>query len=191
MPRFVINVELAPRGVFDKNSRSMRRTFPIVLAALGAILAQPAAQSPSASRTLKGTLTVTTKGHTTAVLGRSPDPKQGDFMFCIDQDRSKPTAVAFTGPGRVVYQPDAAIQVPEGVTISGPEMVAPTLAVIGDDGKAWVFVGKGQQPPLPPGDPVLARATKVGVQGLRRTDWTRPNGTRGGLDVEGCLAPGG
>ena len=169
----------------------MRRAFPVVLTALAATLAQPAAQSPSATRTLKGTLTVTTKGRTTAVLGRSPDSEQGDFMFCIDQERSKPTAVAFTGPGRVVYQPDAALQVPEGVTLSGPEMVAATLAVIGDDGKAWVFVGKGQQPPLAPGDPALARATTIEVRGLRRTDWTRPNGTRGGLDVEGCLAPGG
>lgn len=169
----------------------MRRAFPLALAALGVTLAQPAAQSPSASRTLKGTLTVTTKGHTTAVLGRSPDTKQGDFMFCIDQDRSKPTAVAFTGPGRLVYQPEPPLQVPEGITVSGPEMVAPALAVIGDDGKAWVFVGNGQQPPLAPGDPALARATRIEVRGLRRTDWTRPNGTRGGLDLEGCLAPGG
>ena len=78
-----------------------------------------------------------------------------------------------------------------GITITGPEMVAPTLAVIAEDGKAWLFVRKGQKPLLPAGDPVLATAKTVNVRGLRRTDWARKNGVRAGTGIEACLAPGG
>lgn len=163
---------------------------PFVLAAgLALPLAQSAAQSPS--QTLAATLTVRTKGATTAILGKSPDKKQPDFMFCIDQERSSPQAIELSGPGRVVYQPLPKPSLPAGVTISGPEMIAPTLVLAADDGRAWVFVVKGQKPVVPAGDPILAKAATVNVQGLRRTDWAAQQGPRRGTDIEGCLAPGG
>ena len=167
------------------------RLSPLVLAAgLGLSLAHLTAQTPQ-NQTLTGTLTVRTKGATTAVLGKNPDKKQEDFMFCIDQDRSAPQAIEFSGPGRVVYQPIQKPPMPQGVTITGPEMVAPTLAVVAEDGKAWVFVGKGQKPAVPAGDPSVAKAKTVNIQGLRRTDWAAQHGPRRGTDLEGCLAPGG
>jgi hypothetical protein len=70
-------------------------------------------------------------------------------------------------------------------------MVEPTLAVIAEDGQAWLFVGKGQKPLLPASDPALAKAKTVKVSGLQRSDWAAQYGPRRGTDLEGCLAPGG
>lgn len=168
----------------------MRISTFLAISGLALALTSISAQAPQPG-TLTGTLTIKTQRATTAVLGRNPDTKQGDFMFCIDQDRAAPQAVDFTGPGRVIYQPLPAPSSTPGVTIEGPEMVAPTLAVIAEDGKAWLFVGKGQKPLLPQGDPALAKATTVKVRGLRRTDWARQYGPRRGIGLEGCLAPGG
>jgi hypothetical protein len=54
---------------------------------------------------------------------------------------------------------------PEGVAITGPEMVEPTLAVVANDGKTGLFVAKGQKSALPGGRSALARATTVAVRG--------------------------
>ena len=168
----------------------MRTSSLLLIAVLGFPLAHPAAQAPSTG-TLTGTLTIKTKNATTAVHGSNPDKTEGDFLFCIDQDRTAAQAVNFTGRGRVVYRPMPRSDVPAGITVTGPEMVAPTLAVIADDGKAWLFVGESQKPLLPAGDPALATAKTMKVRGLRRTDWARKNGVRAGTGIEACLAPGG
>ena len=167
----------------------MRLSSSIVVA-LALSFAHPAAQAPQ-PRTLTGTLTIKTKGATTAVLGKTPDKKQGDFMFCIDQDRAAPQAIDFTGPGRVIYKPMPPLDAPAGITIQGPEMVEPTLAVIAEDGRAWLFVAEGQKALLPASDPALAKAKTVKVSVLRRTDWAAQYGPRRGTDLDGCLAPGG
>ena len=168
----------------------MRTSSLLLVAGLGFSLAHPAAQTPSTG-TLTGTLTIKTKGATTAVHGSNPDKTKGDFLFCIDQDRAAAQAVDFTGRGRVIYQPMPKPDVPAGITVTGPEMVAPTLAVIADDGKAWLFVAKGKQPLSPADDPAVKTAKTINVRGLRRTDWARKNGLRAGTDIEACLAPGG
>jgi hypothetical protein len=168
----------------------MRTSSLLLAAGLGLALAHPEAQAPPTG-TLTGTLTIKTKGATTAVHGSNPDKSKGDFLFCIDQDRTAPQAVDFTGRGRVMYQPMPQLDAPAGVTITGPEMVAHTLAVIADDGKAWLFVGEGQKPLLPADDRAFTTAKRVNVRGLRRTDWARKYGTRAGTDIDACLAPGG
>lgn len=167
------------------------RSFALALAAgFGLSLASPASQSTQ-SQTLTGTLSIRTKGATTAVFGKSADTEQGDFMFCVDQDRKARQAIDFTGPGRVVYRPMPAPPIPAGIEVTGPEMVENTLAVVADDGKAWLFVAEGQTAPLPAGDPALAKATTVKVVTVRRTDWAAATGPRRGTSFEGCLAPGG
>jgi hypothetical protein len=152
-------------------------------------LAHPAAQSPQTA-TLSGILTIQTKNGTTAILGQSTDKEQDTFMFCIDQDRDNVRSVEHKGPGRVVYRP-VPQDLPAGVTISGPEMVAPTLAVVTNDGKAWLFIGSGETSLLASNDPASGKAITVPVRGLRRTDWAPPKGPRRGTSLEGCLAPGG
>jgi hypothetical protein len=166
----------------------MKLSFAVAAGLLCAA-AHPAAQAAQTA-TLSGNLTIQTRGATTAVLGQSPGTRQGDFLFCIDQDRAKTQNVDYKGPGRVVYRPMPP-DLPAGVTISGPEMVAPTLAVVADEGKAWVFVARGQKPLLASNDPAFAKSATVPVQGLRRTDWAPQNGPRRGTSLEGCLAPGG
>lgn len=152
--------------------------------------AAPAAQAPE-PRTLTGTLTIKTKGATTAVLGKNSDRKQGDFLFCIGQDRASAQVIEFTGPGRVIYRPRRPLDVPAGITVQGPEMVEGTLAVVAEDGQAWLFLGKGQKPLLSASDPALAKAKTVKVSSLQRSDWAAEYGPRRGTDLEGCLAPGG
>lgn len=168
----------------------MRISSSFVLIALALLSSRASAQTPKPV-TLTGTLTIKTKGATTAVLGKNPDKKQGDFMFCISQERSAPQMIDFNGPGRVIYQPAPALDVPAGITIEGPEMVEPTLAVVGQDGQAWVFVRKGKTPLLPSSDPAFAKAKTVPVRGLTRSDWARKYGPRAGLGLEACLSPGG
>ena len=180
---------LASRPQARKRSR-MRISSSIVVGALAILIAHPSAQVPKPG-TLTGTLTIKTKGATTAVLGKNPDKKQGDFMFCISQERDAPQMIDFNGPARVIYQPAPALDLPPGITIEGPEMVEPTLAVIARDGQAWLFVRKGQASLLPASDPAFAKAKTVQVRGLTRSDWARKYGPRGGIGLEGCLSPGG
>lgn len=168
----------------------MRISSSLVVTALALLIAPPSAQAPKPG-TLTGTLTIKTKGATTAVLGKNPDKKQGDFMFCIDQERAAPQMIDFNGPGRVIYQPAPPLDVPPGITIEGPETVEPTLAVIAQDGQAWLFVRKGKAPLLPSSDPAFAKAKTVQVRGLSRSDWARKYGPRAGIGLEACLSPGG
>jgi hypothetical protein len=142
-------------------------------------------------RTLRGTVTIKTSGHTVAVHGKGAPPDT-DFLFCIDQDRSTPgRRIEFTGPARVLYRAVPIPGIPAGVVINGPESVANTLVVVADDGQAWSFVGKDQKPLLAAGDRALAKGTTVGSSVVRRLDWATGNGPRRGTDVAGCLQPGG
>jgi hypothetical protein len=142
----------------------------------------------SNDKTLRGTVTIKSEGGSVAIHGKAAPPA-GDFLFCVDQDRATAQRIDFTGPARVLYRAAPIAGIPAGVTISGPESVANTLAVIADDGKAWIFVAKGQQPL--PGAADRAKATTVNVTVVRRLDWTTGSGPRRGLDIAGCLAPAG
>lgn len=155
--------------------------------ALALPVAHPAAQAQG-DKTLTGTVTIKSKGRTTAVHGTGTDKAQGDFLFCIDQAPSASAPADFTGSARVIYRALPAPPMPAGVVIEGPENVAQTLAVVAADGRAWQFVGKGQKPILGAADPAAATTS---VQLIRRTDWARGSGPRRGTDIEGCLAPGG
>jgi hypothetical protein len=156
---------------------------PGVLALLAA--ASVMAAQPAGTRTLSGTVTIATRNATTAVLGQTAD---GPFMFCVDQDRSAPQAIDYKGKARVIYRPAPQPELPPGVTISGPEPVEAALAVVAEDGRAWRFVRSGK-PQID--DASLAKATTVAVRTVQRTDWAPANGVRRGIDLQGCLAPGG
>jgi len=161
------------------------------LAATAALMSGVVA-AQSQDKVLTASVTVKTVGHTTAVHGKTADPKQGDFLFCIDQDRSAGAqAVAFTGPARVIYRPVPITGIPAGVAISGPENVASTLTVIADSGASWVFVAKDQKALLPTGTPALVKPTTVGVSIVRRTDWAATAGPRRGTDISSCLMAAG
>ena len=137
-------------------------------------------------KTLRGTVTIKTNGHTVAVHGKAGQP-DSEFLFCIDQDRSAPAQrIEFTGPARVMYRAAPIPGIPAGVVISGPESVANTLAVVGEDGKAWTFVAQDQKPLLATGNPTAVRTSVV-----RRLDWATGNGPRRGTDLAGCLQPAG
>lgn len=157
-----------------------------IVAASGVIAAQ------GQDKTLSATLTVQTVGHTTAVHGKVADPKQGDFLFCIDQDRAGAAQkVNFTGPARVIYRPVPITGIPAGVVINGPESIASALTVLADNGASWVFIEKGQKPLLPAGATAPAKATTVNVTIVRRTDWAAPSGPRRGTDISSCLIAAG
>src|SRR5215213_6848244 len=157
-----------------------------LLISIGVLTAQ------SEDKTLSGTVTIKTSGYTTAVHGQPADAKQGDFLFCIDQDRSgSAQPVNFTGPARVIYRFIPISGMPPGVVITGPENVASTLTVIADNGATWVFTAKGQKPLLPAGAAALVKPTAVNVSIVRRTDWAAAAGPRRGTDVSSCLAPAG
>ena len=141
-------------------------------------------------KTLRGTVTIKTNGYSVAVHGAAGQP-DSEFLFCIDQDRAAPAQrIDFTGPARVMYRAMPITGVPAGVVISGPEMVANTLTVVGEDGKAWTFVATDEKPLLAGGsraaNPTTVRATVV-----RRLDWATGSGPRRGTDIAGCLAPAG
>ena len=142
-------------------------------------------------KTLRGTVTIKTNGYSVAVHGTAGQPAT-EFLFCIDQDRSAPAQrIEFTGPARVVYRAMPIQGIPAGVVISGPEMVANTLAVVAEDGKAWTFVAKDQKSLLPSGDRAAATAKTVGTSVIRRLDWVAGSGPRRGTEVSGCLEPAG
>jgi hypothetical protein len=173
---------------------SHRAHMFVLFAAVILSLARPTGQA-GATKTLDGVITIktSTSGATTAVLGKKDaTSKEGEFLFCIDQARTAPQKIEFSGPARVMYRPQPLPPgIPAGITISGPESVSSTLAVVPTSGKAWLFVAKGEKPVLPPGDPALANATTVNVNQVIRLDWASGNGPRRGVDLEACLAPGG
>jgi len=146
----------------------------------------------AADKTLRATVTLKTVGYTTAVHGKVADPKQGDFLFCVDQERSGPAqAVNFTGSARVIYRPMPVTGIPAGAAVNGPEHVASTLTVIAENGASWVFVAKFQKPLLPAGGAELVKPTTVNITIVRRTDWAAPAGPRRGADLSSCLTPAG
>jgi hypothetical protein len=158
-------------------------TWAITLASVASLAAQG-----SNDKTLRGTVTIKSEGGSVAIHGKAAPPL-GEFLFCVDQDRASAKRIEFTGPARVIYRHVPIAGIPAGMTISGPESVANTLAVIADDGKAWSFVAKGEQPMLAAGD--RAKATTVDVTVVRRLDWVTGSGPRRGTDVAGCLQPAG
>jgi hypothetical protein len=176
---------------------SYRAHMFVLFAAIVLSLTRTTGQA-GAAKTLNGFITIktTTDGSTTAILGKkAPTSNDGEFLFCIDQARTASQRIEFSGLARVVYRPQPPVArppgMPAGITISGPETVDSSLAVVPNSGKAWLFVGKGEEPVLPPGDPALANATRVNVSVVRRLDWNGGNGLRRGTNLEGCLAPGG
>ena len=141
-------------------------------------------------KVLTATLTIKTSGRTTAVHGKSADPKVGDFLFCIDQERTgaaKP--VTFTGEGRVIYRPMPVPGIPESLAAKTPESVASSLTVIAGTGEAWIFVAKGQAVLQPPGSG--SRSTTIPVSIVRKTDWSPGTGPRRGTDISSCLVAAG
>lgn len=160
-------------------------TCIIAVASVAVVAAQGAND-----KTLRGTVTIKAEGGSVAIHGKAAPPA-GDFLFCVDQDRSAPLQkISFTGPARVLYRTAPIEGIPAGMTITGPESVANTLAVVTDDGKAWVFVATDQKP-LPDGARAIANATTVKATVVRRLDWAAASGPRRGTDISACLAPAG
>ncbi len=161
-----------------------------VLVAAAFALAIGVVTAQTQDKVLTADLTLNTLGHTTAVHGKSADPKVGDFLFCIDQDRAGAAkAVNFTGQGRVIYRPTPVPGMPDAMAGRTPESVASVLTVIAGTGEAWVFVAKGQAPLQPPS--AAARSTAVPVSIVRKTDWPAPSGPRRGTDISSCLIAAG
>jgi hypothetical protein len=162
----------------------------IPLVAAGSALAIGIATAQTQDKVLTAHLTLKTVGHTTAVHGKPADPKMGDFLFCIDQDRSAGAkAVNFTGQGRVIYRPMPVPGMPDAMVGKTPESVASVLTVIAGTGEAWMFVAKGQ--PALQAPAAGARSTTVPVSIVRKTDWSAPSGPRRGTDISSCLIAAG
>lgn len=125
-------------------SHRVHMFFPF--AAIILSLARPTGQA-GATKTLTGFITIKTIGGTTAVLGsKDATSNEGEFLFCVDLASAASKKVEFTGPARVVYLPQPLPPgIPAGMTISGPESVSSTLAVVPNSGKAWLFVAKGEK----------------------------------------------
>ncbi len=160
------------------------RAVSCLLTAIAAGVAVVAAEVQD--KTLTATVTMKTVGHTTAVHGRVADPNQGDFLFCIDQERTGAQAVNFTGDARVIYRPAPVPGMPESLAGKTPESIAPALTVVAGTGQAWVFVAKGQARLQSPGN-----ATTIPVSIVRRTDWSPGSGPRRGTDIASCLMTAG
>jgi len=158
--------------------------------AAGSALAIGVAAAQTQDKVLTAALTVKTAGHTTAVHGKVDDPKVGDFLFCIDQDRSGAAKVVnFTGQGRVIYRPMPVPGMPASMAGKTPESVASLLTVIAGTGEAWMFVEKGQAALQAPG--AGSRSTTVPVSIVRKTDWSNGTGPRRGTDISSCLIAAG
>ena len=162
----------------------------IACVAAGLSLGVSVLAAQSQEKVLTATLTVKTAGHTTAIHGKSADPKGSDFLFCVDQDRAgSAKAVNFAGPGRVVYRPLPVPGMPESMVGKTPENIASLLTVIAGTGEAWLFVEKGQPALQPP--PGGARSTTIPVSIVRKTDWSPGTGPRRGTDISSCLMTAG
>jgi hypothetical protein len=141
-------------------------------------------------KVLTATVTIKTVGRTTAVHGKVADPKQGDFLFCIDQEQTGAAkAINFTGEGRVIYRPMPVPGIPESMLAKTPESVANALTVVAGTGETWLFVAKGQTALQPPGN--ASRSTTIPVGIVRKTDWSPGTGPRRGTDISSCLAVAG
>jgi hypothetical protein len=152
--------------------------------AIGTVAAQ------TQDKVLTAAVTIKTEGRTTAVHGKSADPKLGDFLFCIDQDQAGAAkAVNFTGQGRVIYRPVPVPGIPESMLGKTPESVANALTVIAGTGEAWIFVAKGQAALQPPA--AGSKSTTIPVSIVRKTDWSPGTGPRRGTDISSCLIAAG
>ena len=113
--------------------------------AAGSAVAFGVVAAQTQDKVLTAALTVKTVGHTTAVHGKAADPKVGDFLFCIDQDRvGRRQADQLHRPRTRDLSADPR---PRNARLDGgktPESVASTLTVIAGTGEAWLFVAKGQ-----------------------------------------------
>ena len=157
--------------------------------AIASVLAIGAVAAQTPDKVLTAAVTIKTQGRTTAVHGKSADPKVGDFLFCIDQEQGAAAkAINFTGQGRVIYRPVAVPGIPESMLGKTPENVANALTVIAGTGEAWLFIGKGQTPLQAPGG---AKSTTVPVSIVRKTDWSPGTGPRRGTDISSCLVAAG
>ena len=162
----------------------------IVSLAAGCAFTVGAVAAQTQDKVLTAVLTVKTAGHTTAVHGKVADPKVGDFLFCIDQDRAGAAkAVNFTGQGRVIYRPQPVPGMPDSMVGKTPESVASVLTVIAGSGEAWMFAEKGQAALQPPG--ASSRSTTIPVSIVRKTDWSAGAGPRRGTDISSCLMAAG
>src|SRR5688500_17942281 len=150
-------------------------TWAIALASAASLAAQG-----SNDKTLRGTVTIKSEGGSVAIHGKAAPPL-GEFLFCVDQDRASAKRIEFTGPARVLYRYVPIAGIPAGMTISGPESVANTLAVIADDGEAWRFVATGGRQVLAAGD--RAEATTGDVTGVRRRGCVAGSRPRRGAEV--------
>jgi hypothetical protein len=142
----------------------------------------------AAPATLKGDVSVEgAKGGRSTVV----TVKQGAEIaaqFCVHHADPLSTPLTMATKGAVVYVPQPIAGLPPGVKISGPEQIAPTLAVVPEKGAAILFLGNGAAAPAGV-DQKTAR--KVPISTVVRQDWVGPNGARRGTGVEACLAPGG
>lgn len=155
---------------------------------IGCLTAVNVVAAQAQDKTLSATLTVKTAGRSTAVHGKSADPKLGDFLFCIDNEAgAKP--VNFTGEGRVIYRPAPVPGIPESLAAKTPESIAPALTVITATGETWQFVAKGQTAVQPPAGG--SKATTIPVSMVRKTDWSTGSGPRRGTDISSCLMTAG
>ena len=164
------------------------KKFSGLVTALAIVIGAASAQTQD--KVLTAAVTIKTEGRTTAVHGKSADPKLGDFLFCIDQEQAGAArAINFAGQGRVIYRPVPVPGIPESMLGKTPENVAPALTVIAGTGEAWVFVAKGQAALQPPA--AAAKATTIPVSIVRKTDWSPGTGPRRGTDISSCLVAAG
>ncbi len=112
-------------------------------------------------------------------------------MFCVTYPQPLAEKLAYAGPGKVVYRPRPIPGLPAGVKISGPETIAPVLAVLPSEGKALLFRAEGESSPLPAADLSTKSAATFQAASIVRQDWRAPDGGRRGTNEEACLAPGG
>jgi|SRR5688572_32884920 hypothetical protein len=168
----------------------IRRAPALVAAVLSSTTILTGQTQPT---TLTGHVSISTSttGRTTVVAVKKDAKGNADAMFCVSHPKPVAEKVAYEGPGKVTYRPQPIPGLPTGVKISGPEAIAPVLAVVASDGKAMLFVAEGQTAPLAAADPSLKTAKTFKVAIVVRQDWDGPNGLRRGIDVQSCLAPAG
>lgn len=143
--------------------------------------------------TVAGHLSISTStSRRTSVVTVRQSAKQGvDAMFCVTYQQPLAEKLAYDGPGKVVYRPRPIPGLPAGVKITGPETIAPVLAVLPTDGKAMLFRGEGKSSPLPAADLSTKAAATFQAATIVRQDWRGPDGGRRGTSEESCLSPGG
>lgn len=165
--------------------------LPALVAAVTASTTILSGQAQPATVTGYVSITTSSSGRTTAVTVKNDAKGSVTAMFCVSHPQPIAEKLAYEGAGKVIYRPQPISGLPAGVKISGPESIAPVLAIVPSDRKAMLFAGKQQSASLTAADPALKTATTFQVAQVVRQDWEGPNGARRGTDVEACLAPAG